>query len=319
MPLLPAVRVLLWLAARAGDPDPAASHVELRAASTRNMATVHRLSRTPPAPASVVDHEVPVAGGTITVRVYTPRGTGPFPAHVYAHGGAFWLGDLDQYDPLCRWYSAKVGCVVVSVDYRLAPEHPYPVPVQDCYAALRWTVASAAELGIDPSRVSIGGSSAGGSLAAATTLMARDRGGPALVFQLLEVPVTDATLSAPSMAEFAEGYLLTRADMERGVGYYLGDGARAREDYASPLLAADLTGLPPALIMTAEFDPLRDEGEAYGRRLAQSGVPVTVTRYAGHVHGSTYLTRLLPSARRFLAQGCAALAAAYRSNRSVDR
>jgi acetyl esterase len=141
--------------------------------------------------------------------------------------------------------------------------------------------------------------------------MARDRGGPRIIFQLLEIPALDCTMSQPSIEEYGVGLLLTRADMDQAVAYYLSDPAQAREPTASPLLAPDLTGLPPARILTCEFDPLRDEGEEYGRRLAAAGVPVTVSRYAGHVHSSTYATRILPSARRYVAEACAALRAAY--------
>jgi acetyl esterase len=202
----------------------------------------------------------------------------------------------------------KAGCVVVSVEYRLAPESPYPGPVEDSYAALTWTADNADRLGIDPARIGVGGVSAGGGLAAATALMARDRGGPQLKFQLLEIPVTDTTLSQPSVEEFATGYGLTRAELSEGYGFYLPDDTQAHEPYASPLLADDLSGLPSAFVLTCECDPLRDEGEAYAARLRAAGVDATLYRAAGHIHGSTYMTRFLPSARAALAATTAALA-----------
>lgn len=318
MALNPVVRILLKIMNRTPVPDPPPSVREQRAAEARETRLIERLARRPPELRSVVDHQVDVDGGQIMVRVYTPRGTGPFPVHVYAHGGAFCFGSVAGYDRLTRTYSGRSGCVVVSVDYRLAPEHPFPTGPEDCYAALLWTVAHAAELDIDPSRVSVGGTSAGGSLAAAMALMSRDRGGPALAFQLLEIPVTDATLSGDSMQQFGEGYLLTRTSMEQAVTHYLPDPSRIGDPYASPLLAPDLSGLPPARIMTCEYDPLRDQGEAYGRRLRDAGVPATVTRYPGHIHASSYMTRVIPSAHRYVEDVCKALQAAHGTRRVAD-
>jgi acetyl esterase len=248
---------------------------------------------------SVTDHRVPVDGGEITVRVFVPDGAVPMPGHVNFHGGGWFMGTLKLDEPTMRWIAAGAGCVVASVDYRLAPEHKYPTAAEDCYAALRWTVDNAALLGIDPSRVSVGGGSAGGNLAAVVALMARDRGGPPLCFQLLDIPATDLTLSQPSVDQNAEGYMLTRASMEEMVVDYLGDPSRATEPYASPLFAADLSGLPPALILTCEYDPLRDDGAAYGRRLAEAGVPVTVGCWLGMIHGAGALTAILPAARNY--------------------
>jgi acetyl esterase len=256
-------------------------------------ATVMALGENSPPAASEVDHRVPVDGGEIWVRVYTPEGRGPFPCHLYIHGGGFWVGTLDQADSTCRSLVAGAGCVAVSVDYRLAPEAKFPVPLEDCYTALQWVVDHADELGVDPSRISVGGDSAGGNLSAVLALLARDRGGPPLVLQVLEIPVTDFTMSQPSI-DSNDGYLLTRAGMEQCRDYYLADLDDATNPYASPLLAEDLSGLPPALVMTMEFDPLRDEGEAYAARLADAGVPVEVVRWAGHFHGSITMAKLVP-------------------------
>lgn len=313
MPLEPIIKSILDAAAAAPPLPPMATIAEQRAAANQlTEASFLALAEPGPEVASMVDRRVTVAGGEITVRIYTPFGAGPFPAHLYMHGGGFWIGTLGQFDNGCRFLCAGSACVVVSVDYRLAPEHKFPTAPEDCYAALLWTVAHAAGLRIDPTRLSVGGASAGGNLAAVVSLMARDRGGPSIVFQLLEIPVTDLTMSQPSIIENGEGYMLTRAAMEQCRDFYLADPADASHPYASPLLAPDLSGLPPAMVVTAEFDPLRDEGEAYGRRLQQAGVSTTIRRMDGHIHGSAFLTKLLPSARAYREESIAALRAAYK-------
>jgi acetyl esterase len=246
--------------------------------------------------ASVVDRRVPVEDGEITVRVYTPAGDAPFPAYLYLHGGGFWLGTLDQFDPVCRSIANGARCVVASVDYRLAPEHKFPTAPGDCYAALLWLAAHADELEVDTERLSVGGASAGGNLAAVVALMARDRNGPQLLFQILEIPVTDLTMSQPSVTENGAGYMLTKEGIAQYMSYYLDDPADATHPYASPLFADDLANLPPALVVSAEFDPLRDEGEAYAARLVEAGVPTTLVRMDGHIHGSLGFTKLMPSA-----------------------
>jgi acetyl esterase len=238
-----------------------------------------------------------VAGGEITVRAYSPGGPGPHPVLIYYHGGGWVIGDLYTHDGLCRSLTNAARCVVVSVDYRLAPESKYPVPAEDSYAALRWVVANAARLGLDPRRVAVGGDSAGGNLATVVALMARERGGPALVHQVLIYPVTDLDLNTQSYVENATGYVLTREGMRWFWNHYLVRESQGREPYASPLRAPSLAGLPSALVITAECDPLRDEGEAYGARLRAAGVPVTVTRYAGIFHGFVRMTRILDKAR----------------------
>lgn len=266
----------------------------------------------PPEVAAVTDHRVPVPGGEITVRVYTPFGGGHFPAHLYFPGGGFWLSTLDQSDGKCRETANGVGCVVAAVGCRLAPRHKFPIPPEDCFAALQWVVDNAHELGIDARRISVGGVSSGANLATVVALLTRDRGGPTLVFQVLEVPVTDLTLSLPSMVENGTGYVLTRDACARNARIYLADPAQASDPFASPYFADDLAGLPPALVVTAEFDPVRDEGEAYARRLEAAGVPVTAVRMAGHIHGSIAFTKLLPSARDLRQLVHERLRAAYR-------
>jgi acetyl esterase len=243
------------------------------------------------------DRSVPVDGGEIVVRVYRPLGsTASLPGHVYVHGGGWWLGTLDHRDRVCASRAVNVGCVVVSVAHRLAPEHRYPVPVEDVYAALLWVVANARDVGTDGSRLSIGGDSSGANLAAAVALINRDRGRPALVAQVLEIPALDLTMSQPSIEQNATGYALTREDLAVNISHYC-DADQCREPYVSPALADHLYHLPPALIMTAEFDVLRDDGELYARRLNEAGTPAKAICWSGHIHGSHEMTAVLPSAR----------------------
>lgn len=235
------------------------------------------MDRRPPV-ATEADHRVAVAGGEITVRAYVPRADGPLPCYVYFHGGGFWLGTLEQSDHLCRAVAADAGCAVMSVDYRLAPEHKFPTAVEDAYASLLWVVDHAAELGIDPSRLAVGGGSAGGNLAAVVALMCRDRNGPALALQVLEIAVLDFTTPDKS------GY----------VDLYLGGPAHTANPYASPLLAPDLRGLPPAVVTAAQYDRLRKEDMAYADRLREAGVVVEAECLEGQFHGSMALAKLIP-------------------------
>jgi acetyl esterase len=261
--------------------------------------------------ARVEEHGVAVEGGAITVRCYTPAGTGLRPALVFFHGGGWVIGDLDTHDGICRSLANAAGCVVASVDYRLAPEHRYPTAAEDAFAATRWVAAEGPRLGIDGRRLAVGGDSAGGNLAAAVTLMARERGGPPLVFQLLVVPVTHHAFDTPSYRECADGYLLTRDAMLWFWGHYLRRPDDGREPHASPLLAPDLAGLPPALVITAGYDPLRDEGEAYADRLREAGVPVTLTRYPGMIHGFFRMINLVDQARVARDEAATALRKAF--------
>lgn len=313
MPLDPRLQPVVDAMAGMEAAEPAALSVaDMRARAHRGMeASFLSLGDAGPEVAAIDDHRVEVPGGHMTVRTYRPDLPGVLPVHVYFHGGGFWLGTLDHFDSNCRATAVDAGCVVASVDYRLAPEHKYPTAAEDCYAALRWVVDNAVSLGVDPHRVSIGGGSAGGNLAAVVALMARDRGGPRVVLQLLEIPVTDFTLSQPSMTDNS-GHVLTREGIEQCRSFYLADESQATEPYASPLLAPDLSGLPPALVMTAEFDPLRDEGEAYARRLEEAGVPVTLRRWDGQFHGSQNMSKLIPdAAREYREMVASALRSAY--------
>jgi acetyl esterase len=253
--------------------------------------TGKRFAAPPPNIALVRDVVARAPDARIPVRVYVPRKQIDLPVLVYFHGGGWVVGDLDTADWLCRSIAVQADCVVFSVDYRLAPENKFPIPVEDCYWALKWVTETGIEPYADLRRVAVGGDSAGGNLAAAVCLMARDRGGPAISFQLLICPITNHSFDTASYRKYADGYLLTLKDMEWFWNHYLRDQKDGRNPYASPLLG-DLRSLPPALIMTAEFDPLRDEGEGYAERLQQAGVPVRMVRYDSMIHTWTDFPQL---------------------------
>jgi acetyl esterase len=256
--------------------------------------------------AKVTNRDMQGPGGSLALRVYTPLGAGPFPLMVFFHGSGFVVCSLDTHDGMCRNLCAGTGCVVVSVDYRLAPEHKFPAGPDDCLAATRWAVANAASLGADPGLVFVAGDSAGGNLAAVTALRIRDQGGPTLLGQLLIYPVTDYyDPGTPSMMQNAEGYGLTRPGMIWFWDHYLSDPSHGKDPYASPLRAADLTGLPPALVVTAEYDPLRDEGEYYAERLRQAGVKTEMKRWDGMNHGFFNLPGVVNKATAAVDEACA--------------
>jgi acetyl esterase/lipase len=309
MPLDPQVQTLLDQAAAAGRPPLRSQTVEESRALMRSMIPVRGPG---PEVRSVANRTIAGTGGDIPVRVYRPEGRGPFPLLVWFHGGGWVLGDLDTADSTCRSLTVKAGGVVVSVDYRLAPEHPFPAGVDDAYAAASWVASHASEVDGDPGRIAVGGDSAGGNLATVTASQAKRRGGPQFCFQLLVYPVTDGTMDQPSYRDNGEGYQLTADAMEWFYDLYL--GSRDHKDpLASPLYAkvGDLAGLPPALVITAEFDPLRDEGEAYSRRLEEAGVPVKLSRYDGQIHGFFALDTLIDAGRAALDEAAAALREAF--------
>ena len=245
---------------------------------------------------SVEDLMIDGPDSSILVRIYRPSAA-PAPVHVHFHGGGWVIGDLETHDRDCREICVGADCIVVAVDYRLAPEHIFPAAPEDCYAALCWATANLDSLCALPGAVSVGGDSAGGNLAAAVALMARDRSGPAIAMQLLIYPVTDATMESGSYRDNANGYLLSRTMMSWFWDHYCPDLALRADPLASPITAEDLTGLPPALIMTAEFDPLRDEGEAYAERLIAADVEVEVRRFDGLVHGFFSQAGMIEAAR----------------------
>ncbi len=268
----------------------------------------------PEAVAVVYDRTIPGPDGDVPVRVYRPvEGGDPLPVVVYFHGGGWVICDLDTHDGTCRALANGVNAVVVSVDYRLAPEHKFPAAAEDAYEVTSWVAAHADELGVEPSRLAVAGDSAGGNLAAVVALMARDRGGPAITFQLLVYPVTNHSFDTDSYRENADGYFLHRASMEWYWRQYLADERDGANPYASPLRVEDARGLPPGMVITAEFDPLRDEGEAYGRKLAEAGVPFDVRRYDGVFHGFFSMVAFLDGAKQATADAHAALRDALRS------
>jgi acetyl esterase len=268
----------------------------------------------PEAVGRVDDLEIDGPAGPVPVRIYTPPGDGPWGALVWFHGGGFVIGDLETHDHVCRELTNRAGCAVVSVDYRLAPEHPYPAAVDDCWRALGWVVESGAAHGIDPGRIAVGGDSAGGNLAAVIARRARDAGGPELRLQLLVYPVTDLRPAADwaSRRENAVGYVLTSEHMDFFHDCYVGADGGAEPD-ASPILADDLSGLPPAHVVLAGFDPLHDEGLAYAERLQAAGVPVTIDDEAGAVHIFFQLGPIAQVGRRAVDAAAAAVGEALGS------
>jgi acetyl esterase len=268
-----------------------------------------------PEPVAIVyDRDIPGPAGDIPVRVYRPEPIGgpALPVVVFFHGGGWSICDLETHDGTCRALANGVGAVIVSVDYRLAPESKFPAAVDDAYAATQWVFDHADELGVDADRMAVAGDSAGGNLAAAVPLMARDRGGPPIRFQLLVYPVTDFSFDTDSYRDNAEGYFLRRTSMEWYWRQYLSSEEDGSNPYASPLRVADASGLPPGMVLTAEFDPLRDEGEAYGQKLAGAGVPFTVRRYDGMFHGFFSMTAFLDGAKHATDDAHAALREALR-------
>lgn len=258
----------------------------------------------------VEDRTIPGPAGTVSVRLYAPVGRGPFPVLLYLHGGGWVSGNLDTEDSGCRYFCRQVGCLVLSVDYRLPPEHPFPAGLEDCYAAACWLAGQAAQSGGDPARLAVCGASGGGNFAAAIALMCRDRGGPSLCFQLLVVPVLDFDLSAPSWQDY-DGCMIYSQEFLLVRNLYAPNVSDQMHPYAAPLLAPDLHGLPPALIITAECDPVRDSGERYGRRLQEAGVSASVSRYDGVPHGFMGMRALTLLAERALDEAADALRRAF--------
>jgi acetyl esterase len=281
MPVDPQIQMLLEL----GAALPPLQTLSVEAARAQFAARAFPGLRVPDV-ATVTNRDMQGPNGSLALRVYAPLGEGPFPLIVFFHGSGFVLCNLDTHDAMCRNLCAGTGCVVVSVDYRLAPEAKFPAATDDCLAATRWAVANAAALNADPGRVLVAGDSAGGNLAAVTALRVRDEGGPKLLGQLLIYPVTDYyDPGTPSMMQNAEGYGLTREGMIWFWNHYLADPSHGANPLASPLRATNLAGLPPAFVVTAEYDPLRDEGEYYAERLRQAGVATVAVRWDGVNHG----------------------------------
>ena len=255
---------------------------------------------------TVEDRRIPGDGGLIPVRVYRPSAASPLPALMYFHGGGFVLGGLEMSDRTCRALANSSGCVVISVDYRLAPEHAFPAAADDAFAATQFVAEHAADFGIDPALMAVGGDSAGGNLATVVALRARDAGGPALAFQLLVYPWVDFADDSPSMREYAENHFLTADAVEWFANHYVPAPIDRRQPWVSPA-RANLAGLPPAFVLTAECDPLRDQGEAFAQRLKDAGVQTTLTRYDGMFHPFFSLSGIIDGGRTAIADAAAAL------------
>jgi acetyl esterase len=303
MPLHPDARALIDLLDGA---FPALGEEVTDAAQARRILAEQPAPPIEPVPVGHVENRmVPGAEGEVPARVYWPRqdprpagrdgaAGEPLPLIVFFHGGGFVLCDLDTHDAVCRNMANMIDAVVLSVDYRLAPETRYPGGVEDAYAATCWAHAHAAELGGDPERLVVAGDSSGGNFAAVVALMARDRGGPPIAFQLLIYPVADHDFTSPSYVENGDGYFTTATHMRWYWDQYTGGEQDRNDPYLSPLRARDLSGLPPARVITAEFDPLRDEGEAYATRLAEAGVETTSRRFDGMFHGFFTFSAIFP-------------------------
>jgi acetyl esterase len=313
MAVHPQVAALLERAAT----SPLPPYYEVPAPVARRLYRDTRAALTPDPPpvASVQLLLAPGPGGPIPVRGYRPKGAGKdevLPALVYFHGGGWVIGDLDTHDVVCRTLCNAARCAVFSVEYRKAPEAPFPAAVDDCFAALSFVFSNSNSLRINASQIAVGGDSAGGNLATVAALLARDAGGPALSYQLLIYPGTDQRMGHPSIERNGDGYLLTKKSMLYFRGHYLPREADWQDWRASPLLAKSLANLPPAYVMTAGYDPLVDEGKAYADRLAKEGVPTVYRNYADMVHGFITMGRLLDTANAALADCAAELRKAWK-------
>lgn len=290
-------QIALFLQQQADAPEPSS----LEALRTETAIGLRRLQGEPQAVQAIIDFSIPVSGGqTIGVRGYipfdAPKNTA-LPAMVFAHGGGWCLGSLEVYDVPCRALANATGRMILSVDYRLAPEYPFPTPLHDVYHALCWATEQAADIGIDARHIALGGDSAGGNLAAAAALMARDRHGPAVEHQYLFYPALDSEMTMPSFSRYGAGYYLTREIMAWCWANYLGSDTDRRDPYAAPWYEPRLAGLPPATILVCEYDPLRDEGERYAQRLREAGIRVNCQRLPGLVHACIHMTGLTPAAQ----------------------
>ena len=274
------------------------------------LASRQALQPDPEPVAEVVALEAAGPAGPIPLRLYRGQGVpkaGQQAALIFFHGGGWVIGDLESHDQVCRALANATPCIVVAVDYRLAPEHKFPAAAEDAIAATQWIGANAGSLGIDAGRLAVGGDSAGGNLAAVVALDARDRGGPRLAHQLLVYPAADMRMSWPSVERHAQQLPLTRAAMDWFIAHYLRNAADRADWRASPLRASSLKGLPPALIVTAGFDPLSDEGEAYAKALRSAGVTVVHEVFDGQIHGFLSMGRIVADSRRAIALGAGAL------------
>jgi acetyl esterase len=291
----PQVAFVLDLVVKAGRP----AYHTLSPKEARQLFIETRPASTPPPPAIGAVRNLSADG--IPVRVYRPAGvpdTTRLPVLVFFHGGGWVIGDLETHDTLCRQLTAEAGISVVAVDYRLAPEHKFPAAADDAWTATKWVVAHASEIGVDGTKLAVGGDSAGGNLAAVVALMARDAGGPAIALQALLYPVTDVAAESRSFSDLADGYLLTRDNMRWFIAHYLGKPQDAEDWRVSPIRATSLASVAPALVITAGFDPLRDEGDAYAQKLRAAGVRVDHVSFGGMIHGFIPMGKLIETGNR---------------------
>ncbi len=306
----PQVEAFLQQMAQQGTP-PVHTLTPLQARESRNPVFI-KLGGPPESVADVRNLDIPGPAGQIPIRIYTPKGAGPFPVLVFFHGGGFVICNLDTHDSICRSLANGASCIVVSVDYRLAPEHKFPAAVDDAYAATQWVELNADRINGDPDRIAVGGDSAGGNLSAVVSLMARDKGGPSLIYQLLLYPVTDlSSFDTDSHRQHGEGYILTKDGMEYYRDHYVEHEEELQNPYVSPLLARELTGLPPALVITAQFDVLTDEAEAYANRLKEAGVQVKYICFDGMIHAFFSLPAVIDRAKDAIDEATAALRSAF--------
>ncbi|HEX8306736.1 MAG TPA: alpha/beta hydrolase [Jatrophihabitans sp.] len=296
MPLDPQVR--RWRERRIADQVRPLYTLTLAEARAADLAEIRAGGGAPEPVHEVIELTMPAGDDQLPLRLYRPSGQPRQPALIYFFGGGWTLGQIDTCDGICRTLANAAGCVVIAVGYRLAPEHKFPVPVQDCYDAVSWIAEHAEELGVDPDRLAVGGDSAGGNLAAAVTLRAKDQGGPPLAAQLLVYPNTCFGADTESLRENDDPSMFNRRSVDWYWTHYLSSPSDGGDPLASPLLAADHAGLPPALVITAEYDPLRDEAEQYAQRLAAAGVPTELSRYDGMMHGFFLMYPVLDGGRR---------------------
>jgi len=311
MPLDPQAEILIGLVKQAGLPEfwqltpgQAREQFALRVQKTAVKTTIHRTE----------DRHIPGPTSDVAIRIYWPREPKPaelFPVLLWFHGGGFVIGDLDTHDSVCRLLADQADCMVVAVDYRLAPEFKFPAAVEDSHAAVRWVALHAKEIGADPERIAVGGDSAGANLATVVAILARNEGHPKLAFQLLVYPCTAPEPEMPSQRKFAEGYLLTRNSIVWFYQQYLRNQRDTKDFRFAPLVSDDLSSLPPALVLVAGYDPLRDEGVEYARRLIEAGNRVLLVNYEGMTHGFFLAGGVLDAAKRAVAQSAAALREAF--------
>jgi acetyl esterase len=311
MPLDPQAEHILGLVKKAGlpelwqlTPDQAREQYVLRVAKLADKQPVFR----------AYDRRIPGPGQDLAIRIYEPRAARPgekFPVLLWLHGGGFVIGNLETHDHACRALATRAECLVVAVDYRLAPESKFPAAVEDCMAALRWLALHAVEIGADPARIAVGGDSAGGNLATVCAILARNDGYPKLAHQLLIYPCTAPEPETPSHRKFAEGHLLTRNTITWFYKQYLRSPRESSDFRFAPLIAEDLSSLPPALLLVAGYDPLRDEGVDYAKRLIEAGNRVTLVNYEGMIHGFLLMGGAVDAAKRALGQCADALRDAF--------